>query len=139
VRHCVRFYAVGAIGVVVQLAAFALFKSGLRMDYLLATALAVEVAVLHNYIWHERWTWRDRTGSVSIGRLGRILRFHLTNGVVSMFGNLVLMQLLVGRMCIPYLLANLLSITLCSLLNFLAADRFVFSIVKITATEVSKN
>ena len=130
-RHCVRFYAVGVIGVVVQLAALALFKSGLRMDYLLATALAVEVAVLHNYIWHERWTWADRTGSVSTGRLGRILRFHLTNGVVSMFGNLVLMQLLVGRMRIPYLLANLLSITLCSLLNFLAADRFVFSIVKI--------
>jgi putative flippase GtrA len=97
------------------------------MDYLLATALAVETAVLHNYIWHERWTWRDRTGSVSTGRLGRILRFHLTNGVVSMLGNLVLMQLLVGMMRIPHLLANVLSITLCSLLNFLAADRFVFS------------
>jgi len=131
VRHCVRFYVVGAIGVVVQLAALALFKSGLRMDYLLATALAVEVAVLHNYIWHERWTWADRTDSVSTGRLGRILRFHLTNGVVSMLGNLVIMQLLVGSIRIPYLLANLLSITLCSLLNFLAADRFVFSIVKI--------
>ena len=25
-----------------------------------ATALAVETAILTNFFWHERWTWRDR-------------------------------------------------------------------------------
>jgi putative flippase GtrA len=124
--HCARFYAVGAIGIVVQLAALALFKSGLRMDYLLATALAVEVAVLHNFFWHERWTWADRTGSVSTGRVGRLVRFHLTNGVVSILGNLVLMQLLVGLERIPYLYANGLTIAALSAVNFVAADRLVF-------------
>jgi len=37
-----KFNAVGAMGIAVQLAALALFKSGLHMDYLLATAAAVE-------------------------------------------------------------------------------------------------
>lgn len=125
--HCVRFYAVGALGIVVQLAALTLFRSGLQIDYLPATGLAVEAAVLHNFFWHEHWTWADRTRHVSTGRARRLVRFHLTNGAVSILGNLVLMQLLVGQMGAPYLVASLLSITVCSLLNFVAADRLVFA------------
>jgi putative flippase GtrA len=128
VAHCARFYVVGALGIVVQLAALTLLKSGFQMDYLLATALAVEVAVLHNFFWHEHWTWADRTRRVSTGRASRLVRFHLTNGAVSVLGNLVLMQLLVGRAGVPYLYASLLSIAVCSLLNFVAADRLVFSV-----------
>jgi len=121
-----RFYAVGAAGIIVQLAALTFLKSGLHLDYLPATALAVEAAILHNFFWHERWTWVNRTRSLPAGRAGRLLRFHLTTGALSILGNLVFMQALVGRMRIPYLLGNLIAIALCSVLNFLAADRFVF-------------
>jgi putative flippase GtrA len=121
-----RFYAVGAAGVVVQLAALTLFKTALHLDYLLATALAVEAAILHNFIWHERWTWAARARSLPQGRAGRLLRFHLTTGALSILGNLIFMQALVGRLHIPYILANAISIALCSALNYLAADRFVF-------------
>jgi putative flippase GtrA len=121
-----RFYAVGAVGVVVQLAALTLFKSGLHLDYLAATALAVEAAVLHNFFWHERWTWADRTRPMASGRAGRLIRFHLTNGVLSILGNLVFMEALVGQLHVPYLLANAIAIALCSVLNYLAADRVVF-------------
>jgi putative flippase GtrA len=124
--NCARFYAVGAVGVVVQLAALALLKSGMGMDYLPATALAVEVAVLHNFFWHEHWTWADRMRSVSTGRVGRLVRFHLANGVISILGNLVLMQLLAGHLRLPYLYANGLTIAVLSLMNFVAADRLVF-------------
>ena len=55
-----KFNAVGAIGIAVQLAVLTLLKSGLGLNYLLATALAVEVTVLHNFFWHERFTWGDR-------------------------------------------------------------------------------
>jgi putative flippase GtrA len=117
---------VGAVGIGVQLAALAIFKSGLGLGYLPATALAVEAAILHNFFWHERWTWADRTRSLPAGRVGRLVRFHLTNGAVSILGNLALMEALAGRMHVPYLAANAIAIALCSLLNFLAADRLVF-------------
>ena len=121
-----RFYAVGAVGIGVQLAALAIFKSGFGLGYLAATVLAVEAAILHNFFWHERWTWADRTRLLPAGRAGRLVRFHLTNGAVSILGNLALMQALVGRMHVPYLAANAIAIALCSVLNFLAADRLVF-------------
>jgi len=121
-----RFYTVGAAGIGIQLAALAIFKSGLGLGYLAATALAVEAAILHNFFWHERWTWADRTRTLPEGRAGRLVRFHLTNGAVSILGNLALMQALVGRLHVPYLAANAIAIALCSVLNFLAADRLVF-------------
>ena len=55
-----KFNLVGGIGIGVQLAALATLKSGLHLNYLLATTLAVETAVIHNFFWHERFTWIDR-------------------------------------------------------------------------------
>ncbi|MEO7649339.1 MAG: GtrA family protein [Bryobacteraceae bacterium] len=123
-RHFLRFNAVGALGIGIQLVALTVFQSGLHLHYLIATALAVEAAVVHNFVWHERWTWRGRAGAQGLER--RLLRFHLTVGLVSILGNLILMRLLVGQLHLPYLASNLLAIGVCSLVNFVASDRFVF-------------
>ena len=113
-----RFNAVGLLGIAVQMAALeAAMRAGLA--YLPATALAVEAAVLHNYAWHRRWTWRDRAHA-------SLLRFHLTVGLLSVGGNLLLMRLLVGAAHLHPVPANLAAITICSLANYLAADRSVF-------------
>jgi putative flippase GtrA len=96
------------------------------MNYLAGTALAVEIAVLHNFVWHERFTWRDRTLPSSGGTLGRLLRFNFTTGALSIVGNLVLMRLLVGRLRLNYLVANVVTIAACSLANFTASHWFVF-------------
>jgi len=55
-----KFNAVGLMGICVQLAILALLRSGLGWNYLLSTALAVEITVIHNFLWHERFTWADR-------------------------------------------------------------------------------
>jgi putative flippase GtrA len=84
----VRFNAVGAIGFAVQMCALvSLLRAG--VPYLLATTLAVEASVLNNFVWHERWTWRDRPAA-SRTRLQRLARFHALNGVVSLGGNIAI-------------------------------------------------
>ena len=119
-----KFNAVGAIGIVVQLAVLTILKSGLGANYLMATAIAVETAVLHNFFWHERFTWSDRQ---SRARLERLIKFNLTNGAISIIGNVVFMKMLVGGLGMNYFPANLLSIVICSAVNFLVSDVFVFS------------
>ena len=121
-----KFNAVGGIGIAVQLAALAVFRSWLKVDYLLATGLAVEIAVIHNFLWHERFTWADRPATRPMQSLLRLAKFNASNGAVSMVGNLGLMRLLVGEMKLSYVAANLIAIVLCSLVNFLLGDRFVF-------------
>ena len=123
-----KFNLVGGIGILVQFAALFFLKSMLHFDYLLATALAVEAAVIHNFIWHERYTWVDRVEtSRSLRRsIVRCLRFNASTGGVSILGNLALMKLLVGFGHVNYLLANGIAIALCSLANFLVSEEWVF-------------
>jgi putative flippase GtrA len=124
-HRSLKFYLVGAIGIGVQLIFLFVFKSELHMNYLLATALAVECAVLHNFLWHEHYTWADRCASYA-GVLGRLLRFNGTTGVISIGGNLLLMRLFVGTLHLQDMLGNVVTIVACSLANFWASDRVVF-------------
>jgi putative flippase GtrA len=121
-----KFNAVGGIGIGVQLAALAIFRSWLKLDYLLATGLAVEIAVIHNFLWHERFTWADRPARRPVQSLVRLAKFNASNGTVSIVGNLILMRFLVGELQFNYVVSNVVAIVLCSLANFLLGDRFVF-------------
>lgn len=121
----VRFNAVGAVGIAVQLAALALFRSGLGWPLDYATSAAVEAAVLHNFFWHERWTWGDRRGGWR-DTFARLLRFNLTTGLLSIVANVILTRLLVDHFRIPYLAANLMAIALTSIGNFLVSEYVVF-------------
>ena len=127
VRRWLKFNVVGAFGTAVQLGTLVLLKSALHMNYLLATALAVEISVLHNFVWRERYTWPDRALSGWRGRLKSLAAFHLTNGLVSIVGNLLLMRLFVGQLRIPYFIANVVAIAMCGLANFALADRVAFA------------
>jgi len=120
-----KFALVGAIGIVVQLAALEALTT-FACDYMWATGIAVELAVLHNFMWHQRFTWGDRGGSRWAETGVRLLRFHLSNGAISILGSLLLMRWLVGQWGMGVLVANLLTIAACSVGNFLASDRWVF-------------
>ncbi len=123
-----KFNFVGGIGIGVQLAVLAILRSLLHFDYLLATAVAVEAAVLHNFLWHERFTWADRGSVGQAQRVVRLAKFNLSNGAVSLVGNILLMRLLMGEFGVNYMAANLVAIAFCSLANFLLSDRFVFGV-----------
>jgi putative flippase GtrA len=121
-----KFNLVGGIGIAVQFVALVLLKSVFHFHYLAATALAVEAAVVHNFVWHEQFTWSDRVQMSWRRSLPRFARFNLTTGAVSILGNLALMKVIVGYGGMNYLLANALAIVLCSLANFLVSEHWVF-------------
>ena len=121
-----KFNFVGGIGIGVQLATLTVLRSVLHLDYLLATALAVETAVIHNFLWHERFTWADRPARRWLHSLARLAKFNLSNGLASLVGNVVIMRVLVGGLEMNYVVANLIAIATCSFVNFLLSDRFVF-------------
>ena len=106
--------------------ALALYSVVFGLGYLAATALAVETAVLHNFAWHERFTWRGSAHAPVAERARRLLRFHLANGLISIAGNLALVRLLVGWLGLNRYGANLIAIAVCSLANFAASEWYVF-------------
>ncbi len=121
-----KFNVVGGIGIGVQLAVLLYLKSGFHLSYLLATALAVEATVVHNFLWHERFTWAERGHVTRRQSMLRLLRFNFTSGAVSILGNVALMKLLVDAAHLNYLMANAITIPACSVVNFVVSDRLVF-------------
>ena len=92
VRWC-KFNMVGAIGMAFQLAVLAVLNRWTKGHYLFATAAAIELTLVHNFVWHLNYTWRDRRDGSAF--LLPFIRFNASNGLVSMLGNLALMRLLV--------------------------------------------
>jgi putative flippase GtrA len=128
-RRFVRFNLVGCAGFLVQfLVLRALVDSS--VPGLAATIVATEIALLHNFAWHVRWTWADRTSeplrTVS-GLSDRCLKFHLTNGVVSLAGGALLTWTIAAHADLSYPLANAVAVAVCSVINFALSDRIVFA------------
>lgn len=120
-----KFNLVGAMGMVLQLSTLALLNHLTPRHYLIASAAAVEFAVLHNFVWHIHYTWSDRRHNSSLP--AQLLRFHLSNGLVSLLGNLALMRFLVHTAHRPVLVANMIAILCCSIANFTLSNNWAFT------------
>jgi putative flippase GtrA len=118
-----RFAGVGVVGFLIQITTLGVLTSWAHWRWLPATLVAVELAVLHNFCWHARWTWSDRDGT----GMCRFLTFQFANGLTSIGGNAILMALLAGVLGWPSIPANIAAVTLLAVVNFVTADRWVFA------------
>jgi putative flippase GtrA len=118
----VRFALAGTGGLLVQIATFAVLNSLLNVNYLVTTLVAVEAAILSNFVWHQRWTFRDRSGSW----LERLIQFNALTAVTSIVGSVFVTAVLVESFALPAILANVVSVMILSVINFIGADTLVF-------------
>jgi putative flippase GtrA len=132
-RRWLAFNGVGLLGVLVQLSVLGVLVHGFGLHYLAATVIAVETAVLHNFCWHQRWTWRDRPAASAVKTAARLARFHALNGMVSLIGNVAIMALLGGVLQLDPLVANIVAIVSCSMVNFIASEALVFKTTSFVA------
>jgi putative flippase GtrA len=87
----------------------------------LASGLAVEISIVNNFVWNNRWTFGQRTFSWI-----RLARYNL----VSLGGlaiTAVLFTELMGRFGLPYLLADLVGIGAATAWNFGASVRWTWA------------
>jgi len=122
-----KFNLVGVIGAVVQLTSLEILNRGWPGHYMITSSVALELTLLHNFVWHLRYTWSDRRDASSWQ--SQCVQFHCSNGFISLVGNLGLMRIFVREAHLPVLLANLLAILGCSLVNFYVGNRWTFAVV----------
>ncbi|MEO8053345.1 MAG: GtrA family protein [Acidobacteriota bacterium] len=125
-RRFGRFSLVGFMGAALQLTLLSLLTTRLGVLNIVATPVAVEIAILHNFIWHERFTWSHRSPLNSRQITMRLWRFHAGNGLVSLAGNTILIYCLAEKLKLPALPAAMGAIAVCSVANFLLADLWVY-------------
>ena len=52
--------AVAWLGMLVNTGCLYLFKGVLGFRIIPASVLAIEISIIHNFIWLRHWAWRDR-------------------------------------------------------------------------------
>jgi putative flippase GtrA len=90
-----------------------------HLPILVASGLAVESAVIHNYLLNDHWTYRQSRPS-----LGRFVRFNLST-LVTLLMNVIVVWGLVSS-GFDYLWANLVGIGCGGALNFGASSAWVW-------------
>ena len=118
------FNLIGCGGFVVQMTALSLLTRGFGWHFGWATALAIELAILHNFVAHTRWTWADRPAR------GRALaatfaRYQFAKSL-SIAANLAITAWLVSHLSLPVEAASAAAVLSLSVVNFLVADAVVF-------------
>jgi len=136
-RRWLAFSSVGVLGFAVQFATLLLLAGGLGIHYLVATAIAVELAILHNFLWHQRWTWADRGTMSARHMFGRLLQFNAGTAITSIGGNLTLMWMLVSLLGVHYAVANIIAVATLGIVNFMFCDRLVFRLAQVPAVRPS--
>lgn len=99
-----KFVIVGASGIVVNTLALSLFYVGAHLPLLLASAAAVEVAIIYNFLLDNRWTFGRR--DLSLRRFGKFNASALLGMVVTTS----VVWLLVKQLGVEYVAANLIAI-----------------------------
>lgn len=113
-----RFGLVGLSGLIVDMSMLYLFHGLLLWKLSFSAVLAAEIAIVNNFLWNDRWTFRDiprKQGQIYVFK--RFLKFN----VVCLIGVVLKVSLLnvfYTKFHINPYVANLLAILIVTFWNF---------------------
>jgi putative flippase GtrA len=129
-KRFLRYNMIGLLGLSLKFCVLALLVELAHFRYILATVIAVETTILHNFSWHTFWTWGDRSVGISLGKvLTRLLKFQGCNGAVGLLVNVLVVRSLVGALGLHYFVANVAATLVAGLASFLLSEFFIFKTV----------
>ncbi len=123
IRRFGRFALVGATGLVVNFALLAFFTEVLGVYYLLSAVLATQGSTLWNFALTEIWVFPDRRTPAARAR--RLLAFYAINNGALLLRGPILFALSTG-MGVHYLVANLISIGMLTVVRYILADTWIW-------------
>ena len=118
------FNLVGSAGFLLQIGAIALLTRRYGWPPFAATAVALELAALQNFLAHSRWTWGDRPENSLRGWVRRYGRYQLAK-TASLLANLAMTTVL-AYAGVPVEAANAAAVLICAIPNYLVSEHLVF-------------
>ncbi len=123
-QNFLRFLAVGLSGLFVNSLALAALTEFAGIHYLISAALATQVSTLWNFGGTEWWVFGKRQADNPFWQ--RLLSFLVMNNAMLLLRGPIL-TVLVDRMGVNYLLANLVSLFAMTMLRYLLADQWIWN------------
>jgi len=120
----VRFLIVGLTGLVVNSAALYAFTELGGIHYVISAAIATQVSTFWNFGLTETWVFGKRQTERPF--LQRLVSFLLINNLLLILRGPI-MTFMVGRLGVHYLISNLVSLFVMTLLRYLLADKWIWN------------
>src|ERR1043165_7314347 len=120
----VRFLLVGVSGLVVNSLALYAFTELVRLPILISAAIATQASTLWNFGLTETWVFGKRETERPF--LQRLVSFLLINNLLLLLRGPII-AVMVGRLNVHYLIANLASLFVMTLLRYLLADKWIWN------------
>jgi len=123
----IKFSIVGAIGAGINTGFLWAFTDVAGLFYLYSSAIAIEIAIIMQFLMNDRWTFKERKTTHLEQFMKRILKSNLwrSGGLAVNIGVLYFLTEYVG---VYYLLSNIAGIFCAFLLNYLFESRLTWGI-----------
>ena len=123
----IRFGLVGMSGVLVNMGMLWFLKAICGFPLLVASAIAIALSILNNFIWNDLWTWKDRRRPGCKPAFIRFVKFCLVSSLATYVVNFAILWSLTHFLFMNYLVANMIGIAAGSLVNFFLNHFWTFN------------
>ena len=124
-KHAAKYYAVGASGVLVNLALLYYLTEFVGLWYFLSYTLAISASITTNFILNKVWTFRESIDSQkTIVMYAKFVSVSLL-GMAIQLGSV---YVLVESYAVYYMLAAIISIGIAGAINFIFNRRWTFGV-----------
>lgn len=119
------FAVVGVSGIAVNMGVLWILTHFANIHYALASPIAIELSILNNFIWNDRFTWRGRRRARKLSIWKGLLRFNIVSWIAGSM-NWLLLIFFTEVAGIYYLWANLMAIAIAAAINFILNEKWTF-------------
>ena len=130
--HFARFLVVGAATLLINSLLLAFWTEVFGIYYLVSAVLATEIATLCGFCLTEFWVFREQRSGT--GRGGRMVKFFLMNNVVLLLRGPLMYGFTTG-LGWHYIISNLLSVGILTLIRYALADSWIWQIARVAGAE----
>jgi len=115
------------VGMGVNTACLYLFKGVWRIPIIPASLMAIEISIIHNFVWYRYWAWGDRVEAGSRPAfLRQLVLYNAATGLVDLSVNVSILWLLYKVFGVYYLIANIIGMILGPFFKFWINEKLIF-------------
>ena len=118
----VKFCIVGGINTLISLLTFYVLNKILGFNYMVSSVIGYAFGMINSYVLNKKWTFNDKDKKIIL----QLVKFIVVNGI-SLGINLVAMYILVDRLHIDSMAAQVIATGFSTSFNYLGSKALVFN------------
>lgn len=137
-KRIFSFQFIGWIGTVLNLAVLWLCYDVLQWSLLVSGALAIEAAIIHNFVWYYFWTWSDRVEYTFRDFFHLLVKYNILTAAIDFIIRLSILWVLTEYFGIHYLISDIIGMFIAPIIKYITNDAYIFSTGSTFPSRLSK-